>query len=126
MKPIYDDGTYTVTQAVIATPRRFYPIAHTTASIRRDPLWLGLSMTGFGAGCLGVYGDLLRPYEIAFLAVVCLLGLVAGWSFSILRIDAIGHRRAMIVASHGRIRRLYAAIRDARLPDTSVTLEDGR
>lgn len=118
--PLYDDGTYSVSTAIVATPRRFYPIANTTASIRRDPLWIGLAVTVLAAACLAVYGDLLHPNERIALGGVCLLALLAGSQFSVLRIAALGHHRAMIIGRRRRIARLYRAIRDARMADPAA------
>jgi len=114
---LYDDGVYTVTPAIVSTPRRFYPLAHTTASIRRDPLWAAITFAVLGGACLSVYGDLLHFHEQATLAIFCAGALAAGSSVSVLRISAIGHSGAMIVGRSHRIRALYAAIRDARTSD---------
>jgi hypothetical protein len=80
---LYDDGVYTVTPAIVSTPRRFYPLAHTTASIRRDPLWAAIAFAAFGAACLGVYGDLLHFHEQATLVIFCACALAAGSSVSV-------------------------------------------
>lgn len=116
-KRVYDDGTYLVTEAIVATPRRFYPVANTTAHIRRDPLWGAVGVATLGMAALGVYGDLLHDGEKAALLVVCLAGLVLGRRISILSIDAVGHKRALIFGSSGRIQRLYQAIRAVRVVD---------
>ncbi|MFA5952581.1 MAG: hypothetical protein WC807_20140 [Hyphomicrobium sp.] len=113
-KALYDDGVYMVTPAIVSTPRRFYPLAHTTASIRRDPLWAAISFTILGGACLAIYGDLLQFQERVTLVVICVGALLAGGSVTILRISAIGHSGAMIIGRSSRIRALYRAIRDAR------------
>ena len=111
---IYDDDTYHITSAIIATPRRFYPIANTTARIRRDPLWMGLGIAGFVAASFAVYADLLLPVELATLAAIAALALMIGFQVSILSIDAMGHDKAMIVGRTKKIKALYTAIRDPR------------
>jgi len=122
--PIYDDGTYIVTDAVIATRRRFYPLANVTASLRRDPLWFGIGLLAFGGACLAIYGDLLRPHEMVILAALCVLGPLAGNAFVILRIDAAGHPRTFIVGRRRRVERLFAAILGARGPNPGVSPEE--
>jgi hypothetical protein len=117
MKPTYDDGTYYISGAIFATPRRFYPIANTTARIRRDPLWIGLGIAGFVAATFGVYADLLRPEELIVLAGIATVSLVVGSQVAILSIDAMGHEKAMIVGRTRKIRTLYRALRDARTAD---------
>lgn len=114
---IYDDGVFVVTEAVISTPRRFYPIGNTTATIRRDPLWAAMSLCGFGAACLTLYGDLLYLPEQGAMVAACGASLIAGRAFSILRLDAPLHRRALILARTSRIERLFAALRRARTAD---------
>jgi hypothetical protein len=122
-RKLYDDGRYSVTRAIVATPRRFYPLAYTMASLRRDPLWIGLSVAGLALACILIYGDLLYMAEIAALLVLASIGLVIGSHFSVLRIDAAGHPRAFIFDSHRRLQNLYAAIRDAREADTAIILD---
>lgn len=119
-KVTYDDGKYVVTDAVVSTPRRFYPIAHTTASIRRDPLWAALGIVAFTAASLAVYGDLLHGAEKIALVLISSAAIVVGWRFSILAIDAIGHRRAFIIARADRIHGIYLAIRDVRGRDDNI------
>lgn len=116
----YDDGIYSVSQAIMATPTRFYPLANTTASIRRDPLWAATAFTVFGLAAFLVYGDLLHVHEQGLLAAICAAGIVGGREFCILRLDAVGHRRTMIVGRKRRIVRLYQAIRDARTENVPV------
>lgn len=124
--PLYDDGTYAVTAAVVSTPRRFYPIANTTAVIRRDPLWAGCGIALFGCGSLVVYGDLFHVAEQVALAGISVMALVLGNAFSVLRIDAPGHRSAMLIGRAGRMRALFQAVRDARTVDPSAyPFEDG-
>lgn len=112
--PLYDDGIYTVTPAIVSTPRRFYPLAHTTASIRRDPLWAAVAAAALGAACLGVYGDLLSFAEQAGIVVMSASLLLLGREFVILRIAAIGHTGAVIIGRRHRIQILYEVIRRAR------------
>lgn len=114
---IYDDGTYQITDAVFATPRRFYPIANTTAHIRRDPLWIGAGIAGFSIIALAVYGDLLYPHEILTLIAIAVISLVIGHQVSLLSIDAWGHERATVCGRTRKIRALFRAIRDARTAD---------
>ena len=111
---IYDDGRYVVSSSIVATPTRFYPVFNTTAAIRRDPLWLGLALTGFVAGCVLTYGDLLYPGELMVMAGIAVLSLLTGWQVLILRLDAPGHRRALIVGPRGRIWKIFHAIRTVR------------
>lgn len=112
--PIYDDGRYVVSSSIVATPTRFYPILNTTAAIRRDPLWLGLALTGFVLAGIFTYGDLFYPGEIMTMAGVAALALLIGWQVLILRLDAPGHRRALIVGPRTRIWKMFQAIRSAR------------
>lgn len=114
---IYDDGTYQITHAVFATPRRFYPIVNTTARIRRDPLWIGAGIAGFSVVALAVYGDLLYPLEILTLIAIAVISLAIGHQVSLLSIDAWGHERATVCGRTKKIRTLYRAIRDARTAD---------
>lgn len=125
-EPLYDDGIYTVTPAIVSTPRRFYPLAHTTASIRRDPLWAGLGVALFGTGALLAYADLLHAHEQFALAFISLAAMTAGTAFSILRIDAPGHRGAMLVGRSPRIRALFMAIRAARTVDRTPLFDGER
>ena len=114
-QPFYDDGRYQVSQTIVATPSRFYPLANTTAGVRRDPLWMGAGLALLiGTGIL-VYGDLLYPGETIVSVVTALLGLLGGWQTVILRLDAPGHPRTIIVSSRGRIWKLFGAIRSARM-----------
>lgn len=114
---LYDDGVYSVTVAIVSTPRRFYPVANTTASIRRDPLWAAIILAVLGGLCLAVYGDLLHLHEQVVLVSLCAGSLALGRAFTILRISAFGHSGAMIVGRSARIQALYLAIRDARTVD---------
>lgn len=125
VKPLYDDGVFAVTSAIVSTPQRFYPLAHTTASIRRDPLWAGMGTAVLGVGALLVYGDLLWLNEQIAIAGVSLSALAAGASFSILRIDAPGHRSAMLFGRSLRIRALFLAIREARSVDHAPVFGNG-
>lgn len=113
-RPLYDDGVYTVTSALVSTPRRFYPVAHTTASIRRDPLWAAIAAVVLGGACLAVYSDLLHLHEQIGLVAASAAFLLLGREFVILRIAAVGHAGAMIVGRRRRIQALYEAIRGAR------------
>ena len=124
-EPLYDDGIYSVTPAIVSTPRRFYPLAYTTASIRRDPLWAGMAAAILGIGALFTYGDLLFLHEQTAIAGIALLSVTAGASFSILRIDAPGHRGAMLIGRSRRIRALFLAIRKARSVDHAPVFESG-
>jgi hypothetical protein len=117
-RPIYDDGTYLVTDAIIATPRKFYPITNTTAHIRRDPLWTGLGVCVLGVLSIAVYGDLLLASEKIILIVLCAIAALMGSQMSILRIDAVGHRPAMIVGRHRRLVLLYRALRNTHSIET--------
>lgn len=123
---LYDDGIYSVTSAIVSTPHRFYPLAHTTAGLRRDPLWAALAFTALGAASAVIYGDLLHFHEQLALALFCGGGLVAGRSVTILRISAIGHSGAMIVGRSSRIRALYRVIRDARSAVPELPLVPGQ
>jgi len=121
---IYDDGRYIVSTSIVATPSRFYPIGNTTAGIRRDPLWLGLAITAFVVAGILTYGDLLYPGELMAMAGLAAIALVAGWQIVILRLDAPGHRRALIVGSRQRIWKIFRAIRSVRAgqADPSILL----
>lgn len=113
-RPLYDDGVYTVTAALVSTPRRFYPLAHTTASIRRDPLWAAVAAAILAGACLAVYGDLLHLHEQIGLVVASATFLLLGREVVILRIAAVGHAGAMIFGRRRRIQAVYQAIREAR------------
>lgn len=112
--PIYDDGRYIVSSSIVATPTRFYPILNTTVAVRRDPLWLGLAVTGFVLAGIFTYSDLLYRGEIMTMAGVAVFALLTGWQVLILRLDAPGHRRALIVGPRTRIWKIFRAIRTAR------------
>jgi len=112
--PIYDDGTYQVSRELISTPRRFYPIANTTARIRRDPLWVAIGLNTFVALATITYGDLMFVHELMLLWGIAGLSAVVGLSTAILHIDAFGHDNALLFASSRKINRLYRAIRDER------------
>lgn len=119
---IYDDGRYVVSTSIVATPTRFYPIVNTTAGIRRDPLWMGLAIAGFVTGCVLTYGDLLYQGELMIMAGTAALSLLTGWQVLILRLDAPGHRRALIVGSRGRIWKIFRAIRAVRAGRTDPSI----
>lgn len=120
--PIYDDGRYVVSSSIVATPTRFYPIGNTTAGIRRDPLWMGLVITGFVAGCVLTYGDLLYQGELMIMAGVAAASLLTGWQVLILRLDAPGHRRALIIGGRSRIWKIFRAIRSVRTAPTDPSI----
>lgn len=111
---IYDDGRYVVSTSIVATPTRFYPVFNTTAAIRRDPLWMGLAITGFIGACVLTYGDLLYQGELVVMAGVAAVSLLTGWQVLILRLDAPGHRRALIIGTRQRIWKIFHAIRAVR------------
>lgn len=122
-RPLYDDGVYTVTAALVSTPRRFYPLAHTTASIRRDPLWAAVAAAILAGACLAVYGDLLHLHEQFGLVAASVAFLLLGREVVILRIAAVGHAGAMIFGRRCRIQAVYEAIREARAADTIVNFD---
>lgn len=123
MTPIlYDDGAYRVSSAVIATPTRFYPLANTTASLRRDPLWVGIALTVFAGLSVRIYGDLLFPMEKVWLLGGCAAALLIGWHVVILRIAAPGHRRAILIGRRKRMKSLYEAIWRARTIDPAIIM----
>lgn len=111
--PIYSDGRYTVTAGSVSTPNRFYPVANTTASVRRDPLWAGLAVSAVALLAVLTYGDLLFPGELLVLLALAAGAMGVGFEIRVLRIDAIGHRPATIVGRRSRIAALYRAIRTA-------------
>lgn len=115
--PIFDDGTFKISSAGVSTPHRFYPLANTAVGIRRDPLWIGAVVAACAAGCTLAYGDLFYPVELAVIAGVGLVSLIGGSSFSLLRLDAPGQRRAHFFGLHSAMRRRFEAICDARTPD---------
>lgn len=116
---IYDDGRYVVSSSIIATPTRFYPIGNTTAAIRRDPLWAGLGIAAFAVAANLTYGDLLYRGELLAMVVIALIALTGGWQVLILRLDAPGHRRALIVGPRHRIWKIFRAIRSIRAGHTA-------
>ncbi len=119
---IYDDGRYVVSTSIVATPTRFYPIGNTTAGIRRDPLWMGLAITGFVTGCVLTYGDLLYQGELMIMAGIAAVSLLTGWQVLILRLDAPGHRRALIIGTRQRIWKIFRAIRAVRAGQTDPSI----
>lgn len=116
-KPVYDDGRYMVSSAVVATPSRFYPVSNTTASLRRDPLWAASVFAALACITVAVYGDLLYPVEVAVLLGFSLGAVALTREVLIVRIDAPGHPRIMIVGTRRRMSRLFEAVRDARNAD---------
>ena len=112
--PFYDDGTYQVSRELISTPRRFYPIANTTARIRRDPLWVAIGLNCFTVLATITYGDLLFAHELALIWGVAAFSAIAGFGTAILHIDALGHDNALLFASARKIRGVFDAIRLAR------------
>jgi hypothetical protein len=123
VRTLYDDGKYSVSQAIVATPRRFYPVANTTASLRREPLWIGLGTALLAGACLAVYGDLLYAGEHVALIATGTLALIGGSEIGVLRIDAAGHPRALLIGSRSRMERFFIAIRDVRSIDVISTSE---
>lgn len=119
----YDDGIYKVSRELVSTPRRFYPIANTTARIRRDPLWIAIGLLTFAALATITYGDLLFAHELALIWGVTGLSAFVGVSTAILHIDAFGHENALLFSSSRKINRLYRAIRDARTGYSSETFQ---
>lgn len=117
MTPIYDDGRYVVTHDALSTPTRLYPLGHTTARLRRDPLWLALFASALCAGVLAVYGDLLTATETIVFAALPLVLLPMGFGVRILALDAPGHPRAILVLGAGRSRKIFSALRSARLAE---------
>lgn len=111
----FDNGRYQVSAALLSTPRRFYPIANTTARIRRDPLWWSLSMIGFVVATTNIYGDLLYHHELVTLWSLAGVAGLLGFGTAILHIDAIGHPNAFIFANVWTIRKIYRALRSAHL-----------
>lgn len=120
--PIYDDGRYLVSSSMVATPSRIYPVANTTAGIRRDPLWTGLGIAAFVLAGIATYGDLLYPVELLTMVAVACGGLFAGWQVLVLRLDAPGHRRALIVGPRKRIWKMFRAIRSVRVGQTAAPI----
>ena len=83
---------------------------------------LAAQITGFVAGCVLTYGDLLHPGELMIMAGTAALSLLTGWQVLILRLDAPGHRRALIVGSRGRIWKIFRAIRAVRAGRTDPSI----
>lgn len=111
----HDDGRFLVTSELVSTPNRFYPLANTTAKIRRDPLWFALGLSAINGAATAIYGDLLQPQELAWMWGVNLAVFAAGWSVSILNIEAIGHKSTILFARTGTVKKLFAAIKEARM-----------
>lgn len=114
IKPIYDDGRYTVTNEMFSTPNKFYPIANTTGKIRRDPFWFALGATCLATASTFVYGDLLLLNELVAIWGIVGLSQIIGFKVGILSIDTIGHNNTMVFNSMPRIREIYKAILTAR------------
>lgn len=112
---LYEDPGFKITRTSVATPSRLYPLANATARLRRDPLWAGLAGLGFAVGCIAMYGDLLFPGEIVAAGGLALAALVVGSQFSILRLDTVGHSRALFFGPHRLMKRRFRAVCDARL-----------
>ncbi len=111
----FDNGTWQVSTSLLSTPRRFYPIQNTTARIRRDPLWLALGLNGFAAGTSFIYGDLLYLHELCALWGVVLVSGLIGLGTAILHVDSVGHPHALLFSSARTIRKIYQAMRAARM-----------
>lgn len=112
--PLYDDGTIRVGPSLIETPTRLYPLAGTSVSLRRDPLWAGLSVALFSVMSLTLYGDLLHASEDIGLLAVGAISLAAGYLTRILRLEAPGQTRVFVIGRRSRIKKLYRSIADAR------------
>lgn len=110
----YDDGIYKVSREHISNGRRFYPIANTTARIRRDPLWIAIGLNAFAALATITYGDLMLLHELAVMWGIAGLSAYAGTRTTIFHIDAPGHDSALFFVSSAKINELYQAIRLAR------------
>lgn len=117
---LYNDGRYIVTNAVISTPTRYYPISNATARIRYDTAWLAIAASALTYAAVATYGDLLKPEEVSIGVAVC-VGLIFAAAFvRVLSIDAVGHKRILIIGSTRRIERLFRAIRSAASPSNFV------
>lgn len=115
--PLYDDGTYVVTDTILSTPRRIYPVANATAHIRSDPMWIACASAALFAATLVLYADLLTvPELLVGAAVVGGLFVIAGQA-QILCVDAIGFPRAFIVTHPKKVRAIFDAIRRSRSAD---------
>jgi hypothetical protein len=111
----FDDGNCVVSDAVIATPHRIYPIANATARIRHDLLWIGLGLAGVVGAAIATYGDLLTGVELGAGVAGSGLLIAAGTQIKALSIDAFGHPRALIFGHRKKISTLFQAIRKSKL-----------
>jgi hypothetical protein len=123
-KVLYDDRAYVVTQTTISTPTRYYPIANATARIRRDLLWVAVAATAFYGLAAATYADLLTSAELTAGAGVCAALFGSGLMIQGLSIDAIGHKRILIIGSTRRVRRLFHAVQEAANPARTVAVSE--
>lgn len=119
-RAFFDDGKYSVTAAVIATPRRIYPLVNSTAGIRRDPLWVGVAISALSAGSIAIYGDLLTNHEVLAASAFFTTAPLIGGRFAFLRIASLGHKPAFILTGRKRAAALYRAIADARVDNGAI------
>jgi hypothetical protein len=130
MTSVYDDGKYVISASALSTPTRLYPLEHTTARLRRDPLWLAIAMTAICSAALAAYADLLTDTEILVCAALPAVLLIVGLNMGILALDAPGHQRIVIAMGVRRAQKIFRALRDARLaetrqPQVNLTSEGG-
>lgn len=111
---LYDDGVYQVTPHTVTTPTKIYPVDNCQIKIRRDPLWIGLGLMAFFFFGLSIYRDLTTPEERVIIQSLALVSLLIGLNIRIMQLHAFGHTPALIIGRPGKIKKIFAAIREAR------------
>lgn len=116
-KLLYDDGSFKVSELVIATPHRLYPLSNASVRVRRDPLWAGVAAALLMGLASSVYYDLLTASELLAMAAFAVGGLVVGSSIALLAVDVPGHPRSIVFGRTGKIRAVYRAVLAAKFSE---------
>jgi len=119
MSRFYDDGRFVVTSRVLATPSRIYPIAQATVRRRNDLLLAGVLSLVIGAFAIRAYGDLLTRLELGFLLSAPIVLFLVAAHVGILAVDSVGHRRIIVFTTRGRAKKIFRALRDAKVAEIS-------
>lgn len=111
---LFANDRFTVTESDVMTPSVYYPISETTGRVRKDPLFIGLSMAGFHGLALWRYFDLWRDIEIIIFAILIGLALLIGTQLAVLEVSAKGLGSRMFITHSLTARRVFKAIVEAR------------